>query len=125
MISNDVEIGANTCIDRGMLDNTEINQGTKIDNLVHIAHNVKIGKHCAIAGCVVIGGSTIIGNHVQMGGQASINGQITICDHAAIGGATGIASSVKKPGFYIGVVPAQPVCTSIQKNGSNKNGKNT
>ena len=90
-----------------MLDNTEIDQGTKIDNLVHIAHNVKIGKHSAIAGCVGIAGSTTIGNHVQLGGSALINGQITICDHAAIGGGTLIASSIKKPGFYIGVVPAQ------------------
>ena len=108
MISSDVEIGANTCIDRGMLDNTEINQGTKIDNLVHIAHNVKIGKHCAIAGCVGIAGSTTIGNHVRMGGQASINGQITICDHAVVGGGTSITSSVKRPDLYIGIVPAQP-----------------
>ena len=107
-IHDAVEIGANTCIDRGMLDNTIIGTGTKIDNHVHIAHNVVLGAHCAIAGCVGIAGSTTIGNHVRIGGCVGVNGQITICDHAVIGGGTNVTGHVKTPGLYVGIMPIQP-----------------
>ena len=107
-IHDSVEIGANTCIDRGMLDNTIIGSGTKIDNHVHIAHNVVIGAHCAIAGCVGIAGSTTIGNHVRIGGHVGVNGQITICDHAVIGGGTNVTGQIKTPGLYVGIMPIQP-----------------
>lgn len=107
VIGDNVEIGANTCVDRGMLDNTEIHQGTKIDNLVHIAHNVVIGENSALAGCSAIAGSTKVGKNFRMGGGAGLNGQITITDNVVIGGATNVMSDIQTPGFYIGVMPAQ------------------
>lgn len=108
VLGDDVEIGANTCIDRGMLDDTEIHQGTKIDNLCHIAHNVVIGEHSAMAGCSGIAGSTTVGKNFRMGGSSGLNGQITVADNVVVGGGTKIMSSIKAPGFYIGVMPAQP-----------------
>jgi UDP-3-O-[3-hydroxymyristoyl] glucosamine N-acyltransferase len=108
VIGDNVEIGANTCVDRGMLDNTEIHKGTKIDNLVHIAHNVVIGEHGALAGCSAIAGSTKVGKNFRMGGGAGLNGQIRITDNVVIGGATNVMSDIQTPGFYIGVMPTQP-----------------
>lgn len=107
IIGNNVEIGANCSIDRGMLDNTEIHDGVKLDNLVHIAHNVKLSKNCAIAGLCGIAGSTKVGENLRMGGMSGINGQITVTNNVAIGGGTSITSTINKSGFYIGVMPAQ------------------
>jgi len=105
VIGDDVEIGANTCIDRGALGDTVIGDGVKIDNLVQIGHNVRIGAHTAIAGCVGIAGSTTIGAHCMIGGGAGITGHVTIADHVVVGGATQISRSIAKAGFYSGTFP--------------------
>lgn len=108
VIGNDVEIGSNSCIDRGAILNTKIGNGTKIDNLVQIAHNVEIGNGCFIAGCAAIAGSTIIGNHVQIGGTASIVGHIKIGDLAQVSGGSGVTKSIDK-GVVVGGYPARPI----------------
>jgi UDP-3-O-[3-hydroxymyristoyl] glucosamine N-acyltransferase len=105
VIGDDVEIGANTCIDRGALGDTVIADGVKIDNLVQIGHNVRIGKHTAIAGNVGIAGSSTIGAHCMLGGGSGVTGHVTIADHVVIGGATQVSRSIAKPGFYSGSFP--------------------
>lgn len=104
-IGDDVEIGANSCIDRGALGDTVIGDGVKIDNLVQIGHNVKVGAHTAIAGCVGIAGSTTIGAHCMLGGGVGITGHITIVDYVVVAGATQISRSITEPGFYSGLFP--------------------
>ncbi|NUZ06217.1 UDP-3-O-(3-hydroxymyristoyl)glucosamine N-acyltransferase [Piscinibacter koreensis] len=104
-IGNDVEIGANTCIDRGALDDTVIADGVKLDNLIQIGHNVRIGEHTAIAGCAAIAGSAVIGAHCMIGGGAAIAGHVTLADHVTVSGATSITHSITKPGHYSGVFP--------------------
>ena len=94
-IGNHVEIGANTCIDRGALEDTEIGNNSKLDNLLQIAHGVKIGQGCFFAGATVVAGSTKIGNFVQVGGNSSITGHIEIGDGAQIAGHSGVAQPVK------------------------------
>ena len=105
VIGDDVEIGANTCIDRGALGDTVIGDGVKIDNLVQIGHNVRIGAHTAIAGCVGIAGSATIGAHCMLGGGSGVNGHVRIADHVVVGGATQISRSIAKAGFYSGSFP--------------------
>ncbi|HEV2614164.1 MAG TPA: UDP-3-O-(3-hydroxymyristoyl)glucosamine N-acyltransferase [Gammaproteobacteria bacterium] len=100
MIKNNVEIGANTTIDRGAIDDTIIEEGARIDNLVQIAHNVKIGAHTAIAGCVAIAGSVTIGKHCLIGGGAGINGHLEICDGVMLTAMTGVSKSITEPGIY-------------------------
>ncbi len=100
VIGNDVEIGANTTIDRGSLDDTIIGNGVKIDNLVMIGHNVEIGDHTAIAGCAGIAGSTKIGRHCMIGASAGINGHIEICDYVIITGMGMIQKSITEPGIF-------------------------
>lgn len=100
IIGNDVEIGANTTIDRGALDDTVIGNGVKIDNLVMVGHNVQIGDHTAIAGCAGIAGSTRIGRYCMIGASAGINGHIDICDHVMITGMGMIQKSITEPGIY-------------------------
>ncbi len=107
-IGDDVEIGANCAIDRGALEDTVIGRGTKLDNLIQVAHNVVIGEDCAIAGCVGIAGSAVIGNRVQVGGGAGILGHLSICDDVIISSMTLVASSIHEPGFYTGVYPLAP-----------------
>jgi UDP-3-O-[3-hydroxymyristoyl] glucosamine N-acyltransferase len=104
-IGDDVEIGANTCIDRGALQDTVIEQGVKLDNLVHIAHNVVVGAHTAMAACVGIAGSTRIGAHCTFAGQAGVVGHVQICDHVHIGAACAVTRSIRKPGSYGGMFP--------------------
>lgn len=110
-IGNDVDIGANTTIDRGAIENTVIEDGVKLDNLIQVGHNVRIGAHTVIAGCVGIAGSAVIGKHCMIGGAARIAGHITICDKALITGATGVNKSIHEPGVYssgiVGVVSNQ------------------
>lgn len=108
IIQDHVEIGANTTIDRGTMDDTVIGEGTKIDNLVQIGHNVKIGRHCAIVSQVGIAGSTRLGNGVQIGGAAGVNGHITIGDGAQIAAMSGVLNDVP-PGERYGGVPARPM----------------
>ena len=105
VIGDDVEIGANTCIDRGALDDTVIEDGVKLDNLIQIGHNVRIGAHCAFAGCVGVAGSARIGRHCTAGGGAMILGHLEICDYVHITAATVISRSIHTPGQYSGMFP--------------------
>ena len=104
-IGNDVEIGANTCIDRGALADTVVEDGVKLDNLIQIAHNVHIGKHTAMAGCVAVAGSTTIGAYCTFGGRAGILGHLRIADHVHISATSLVTRSILKPGNYTGVFP--------------------
>ena len=105
LIEDDVEIGANTTIDRGALADTVIARGAKIDNLVQIAHNVRIGEYTAIAGCVGIAGSTRIGAYCTVGGAAMFVGHIEIADHTHIGGGTLVSKSIRNPDNYASSFP--------------------
>jgi len=104
-IGDDVEIGANTTIDRGSAGDTVIGDGVKIDNQVQIAHNCRIGAHTAIAGCVGIAGSAIIGRNCQLGGAAMIHGHISIADGTVVGAGTLVSRSLHEADFYTGVFP--------------------
>ena len=104
-IGDDVEIGANTTIDRGALDDTVIEEGVKLDNQIQIGHNTRIGAHTAIAGCVGIAGSADIGRHCTLGGAAMILGHLKIVDHVNISAGTFISRSILKPGTYTGIYP--------------------
>jgi len=108
VIEDDVEIGANTTIDRAALDVTLIRRGVKLDNLVQIAHNCSIGEDTAIAAQTGVAGSTSIGNNVTIGGQAAISGHIRICDNVMLGGRCGVMNNIDKPGAFSGL-PAVPV----------------
>jgi UDP-3-O-[3-hydroxymyristoyl] glucosamine N-acyltransferase len=105
VIGKDVEIGANTTIDRGALDDTVIEEGVKLDNQIQIAHNVKIGAHTAIAGCVGIAGSTTIGKRCQIGGSAGILGHLQIADDVVIASFTLIGKSIHEAGSYAAIFP--------------------
>jgi UDP-3-O-[3-hydroxymyristoyl] glucosamine N-acyltransferase len=105
IIGNDVEIGANTTIDRGALDNTVIEDGVKLDNLIQIAHNVRIGSHTVIAGCAGIAGSTTVGSYCQIGGSAGIVGHVNIADGVVISPFTMISKSLREKGTYSGMNP--------------------
>lgn len=104
-IGNDVEIGANTCIDRGALQDTVIEDGVKLDNLVQIGHNVRIGKHSALAGCVGVAGSATIGAHCTLGGGAIVLGHLALADEVNISAASVVTRSIRKPGHYTGLFP--------------------
>ncbi len=95
VLEDDVEVGANTTVDRAAMERTVIGKGTKLDNLVQVAHNVVMGQHCVVAGQTGISGSTKIGNGVVIAGQAGVAGHITIGDRAVIGGQSAVASSVE------------------------------
>jgi UDP-3-O-[3-hydroxymyristoyl] glucosamine N-acyltransferase len=105
VIGDDVEIGANTCIDRGALEPTLIGHGVKLDNLIQIGHNVRIGDHTAMAGCVGVAGSARIGAHCTVGGGAIVLGHLELADHVHISAATVITRSILKAGHYSGVFP--------------------
>ena len=104
-IGDDVEIGANTCIDRGALEDTIVEDGVKLDNLIQIGHNVRIGKHTAMAGCVGVAGSAVIGAHCTVGGGAIVLGHLTLADGVHISAATVVTRSILKPGQYTGMFP--------------------
>ncbi len=105
VIGDDVEIGANTTIDRGAMGDTIIEDGVKLDNQIQIAHNCVIGAHTAIAACVGIAGSTRIGKGCRIGGAAMISGHLQIADGSTIGPATVVISSLSEPGHYTGFFP--------------------
>lgn len=107
VIGDDVEIGANTTIDCGALDDTVIGNGVKLDNQIQIAHNVKIGDHTAIAGCVGIAGSTVIGRYCTIAGGVGIVGQIEIVDNVHITAATVVTHSIMSSGAYSSGTPMQ------------------
>lgn len=106
-IGNDVEIGANTTIDRGALDDTVIEDGVRLDNQIQVAHNVHIGAHTVIAGCVGISGSAHIGKHCMIGGGVGIVGHLEITDHVTVTGMTMVTRSIDQPGVYSSGLPAQ------------------
>ena len=105
VIGADVEVGANTTIDRGAIDDTIIGDDVKLDNQIQIGHNCVIGSHTAIAGCVGIAGSTRIGRNCRIGGAAMISGHLEIADGTTIAGATTVYDSIREPATYSGVFP--------------------
>lgn len=118
IIEDDVDVGANTTIDRGALEDTVICQGAKLDNQIQIAHNVKIGAYTAIAGCVGIAGSTRIGKRCLIGGGACIDGHLSICDGTMIGGMAMVTRSITEPGMYAsgtGLMPYRPWRKSVAR----------
>lgn len=104
-IGDDVEIGANSCVDRGALEDTVIEHGVKIDNLVQIGHNVRIGAHTALAGCVGVAGSARIGAHCTIGGGAVVLGHLSLVDGVHVSAASVVTRSILKPGHYSGFFP--------------------
>jgi UDP-3-O-[3-hydroxymyristoyl] glucosamine N-acyltransferase len=106
-IGNDVDIGANTTIDRGALEDTVLEEGVRLDNQIQVAHNVFIGAHTAIAGCVGISGSARIGRNCLIGGGAGIVGHLEITDNVVVTGMTMVTRSITEPGVYSSGVPAQ------------------
>jgi len=105
-IGDDVEIGANTTIDRGAIDDTVVEDGVKLDNQVQVGHNVVIGAHTAIAGCVGISGSTVIGKRCMIGGAVGFAGHLTIADDVVITGYSLVSASIKQAGSYSSGMPA-------------------
>ncbi|EKE01644.1 MAG: hypothetical protein ACD_21C00083G0002 [uncultured bacterium] len=108
LIGDDVEVGANTTIDRGAIGDTIIEDGVKLDNQIQIGHNVHIGAHTAIAGCVGIAGSTKIGRYCMIGGGVGITGHIEITDGVIISGKSAVGKSITKPGMYASSIPVMP-----------------
>lgn len=104
-IGDDVEIGANTSIDRGALADTVIEDGVKLDNQIQIGHNCHIGAHTAMAGCVGVAGSAVIGKYCTFGGAAMILGHLTIADHVHISSGSMVSRSIREPGQYTGFYP--------------------
>ena len=105
VIGDDVEIGANTTIDRGALENTVIEDGVKLDNLIQVGHNVHIGAHTAVAACVAIGGSARIGKRCAIGGAASIGGHLEIADDVHLTATSAVPNSIKEAGVFSSGVP--------------------
>ena len=113
IIENDVEIGANTTIDRAALGSTFIKRGTKIDNLVQIAHNVSVGEDTVMSSQAGIAGSTKVGNHCVIAGQVGVTGHIELGDNIIIGAQSGVSKSISEPGVYFGY-PAKPLKTALR-----------
>lgn len=105
VIGDDVEIGANTTIDRGAIDDTEIGNGVKLDNQIMIGHNCRIGDHTAMAACVGVAGSTTMGQRCVIGGAAMFGGHLTLADDVYISGGTAVTADILEPGRYTGVFP--------------------
>jgi UDP-3-O-[3-hydroxymyristoyl] glucosamine N-acyltransferase len=99
-IGDDVDVGANTTIDRGTIGDTVLGNGVKLDNQIQIGHNVRIGAHTVIAGCSGVSGSTTIGERCMIGGQVGIAGHLTICDGVFLTGRSFVSGSIHKPGYY-------------------------
>lgn len=108
VLGDDVEVGANTTIDRGALDDTVIGNGVKLDNLIQIAHNVHVGDHSAMAAKVGIAGSTRIGSHCVFGGASGVAGHLTIADHVQLTGMTLVTGDIREPGVYSSGTGAEP-----------------
>lgn len=105
VVGDDCEIGANTCIDRGALDDTVLGEDVRLDNLVQVAHNVVIGAHTAMAGCVAVAGSARIGSHCLIGGGAGIVGHIEVCDRVVVTAMSLVTHSIREPGEYSSGTP--------------------
>lgn len=108
ILGDDVEVGANTTIDRGALDDTVLEEGVKLDNQIQIGHNCKIGAHTAMAGCAGIAGSTRVGRYCRIGGGAIIAGHLEIADRVEIAGGAAVPKSILEPGTYSSFLPAAP-----------------
>jgi len=108
VVGDDCDIGANTTIDRGALDDTMLAEGVRLDNLIQIGHNVRIGAHTAIAGCVGIAGSTKIGSYCLLAGKVGVAGHLEICDKVVVHAMTMVSASITEPGEYSAGIPAQP-----------------
>lgn len=106
ILEDNVEIGANTCVDRATMGATIIRKGAKLDNLVQIAHNVEIGENCVLAGGSFVAGSSVLGKNVMMGGQAGVVGHLKIADGVKIAGQSGVGSSIKEEGLVVQGSPA-------------------
>jgi UDP-3-O-[3-hydroxymyristoyl] glucosamine N-acyltransferase len=107
IIGDDVEIGANTTVDRGALEDTVLEHGVKLDNLIQVGHNVQIGAHTAVAACVAIGGSARIGKRCTIGGAASIAGHLEIADDVHLTATSAVPNSIKEAGVYSSGMPIQ------------------
>jgi UDP-3-O-[3-hydroxymyristoyl] glucosamine N-acyltransferase len=110
-VGDDVEIGANTTIDRGALDDTVIEEGAKLDNLIMIAHNVRIGAHSALAAAVAIAGSSVVGKRCVLAGKVGLSGHVTLCDDVVVLGTSFISHSINKPGVYSSALPSEEAGT--------------
>jgi len=110
-VGDDVEIGANTTIDRGALDDTVIEEGAKLDNLIMIAHNVRIGAHSALAACVAIAGSSVVGKRCVLAGKVGLSGHVELCDDVVVLGTSFISHSIDKPGVYSSALPSEEAGT--------------
>jgi UDP-3-O-[3-hydroxymyristoyl] glucosamine N-acyltransferase len=108
VVGADCEIGANTTIDRGAIDDTVLGDDVKLDNQIQIGHNCVIGDHTALAGCVGVAGSTRIGRNCRIGGAAMISGHLTIADDTTIGGGSIVFGSIDAPGTYVSIMPLLP-----------------
>lgn len=108
VVGDDSDIGANTTIDRGALEDTVIGEDVRLDNLIQIGHNVHIGAHTAVAGCVGIAGSTKIGRYCLLAGKVGVAGHLDICDHVVVHAMTMVSASITEPGEYSAGIPAQP-----------------
>jgi UDP-3-O-[3-hydroxymyristoyl] glucosamine N-acyltransferase len=107
-IGDDVEIGANTTIDRGTIRDTVIHDGVKLDNLIQLAHNVEVGEHTAMAACTGVSGSTRIGRHCTLAGAVGVVGHVEIGDGVHVSGMSMVSRSLREPGVYTGSIPAMP-----------------
>lgn len=112
VVQDNVEIGANCAIDRGTMGDTIIGEGSKLDNLVHIAHNVKLGKGCLVTGQVGIAGSSIVGDYVAIGGQSGVTDHVEVGSHARIAARTGVTKSIPGDKTYAGM----PAIEIMEKN---------
>ena len=110
-VGPDVEIGSNTTIDRGAVGDTVIEEGVKLDNLIMIAHNVRVGAHTVIAALTGISGSTVIGKNCQIAGEVAIGGHLTICDDVVFLGTTMVSHSITEPGVYSSGIPLEKATT--------------
>lgn len=106
VLGDDVEVGSCSSIDRGAIGDTVIADGVKIDSQVHVAHNVRVGKHTAMAGCAAVAGSSTIGEYCTLAGAAGITGHVELADHVHVSAMTAVTRSINKPGLYTGTVPA-------------------
>lgn len=106
ILGNDVEIGSCSSVDRGAIGDTVLEDGVKIDSQVHVAHNVQIGRHTAIAGCAAIAGSSKVGAYCTIAGGAGVTGHVELTDHVHVSGVTSVTRSIREPGLYTGTVPA-------------------
>ena len=108
VIGDDVEIGANTTVDRGALEDTVIGNGVKLDNLIHVAHNCRVGEDTIMAAMAGLAGSTTVGKRVQVGGKAGFSGHLEVGDDIVISADTNVTKSIDKPGVYTAMIPLQP-----------------